>query len=128
MLQGERLCKGVIAVSVEITKEATKRFTMECDYCETQFQYSLADCTRRGYNYYIGCPWCKAELSHFNRIREIPKFDIQQDKIEMLRDFAESLKREFPNNAERYFGYKLKEAISKKYSELLKEIKYGKGN
>jgi hypothetical protein len=110
-------------MAVEITKEAVKRFTMECDKCETQFQYSLSDCTRRGYSYFIECPFCKVELSHFNRIREIPKFDIQQDKIEMLRDFAEYLKRQFPNNAEQYFGYQFKEAISKKYSELLKEIK-----
>jgi hypothetical protein len=115
-------------MAVEITKEASKRFTMECDKCETQFTYSLSDCTRRGYNYYINCPWCKEELYHIKRIREIPLYDIQQERIEMLKDFADAIKREFPNNTEFYLGYKFKDVISEKTREFIKEIKNGKGN
>lgn len=107
----------------EITKLAPKRFTMECERCETQFMYSLSDCKRRGYNYYIRCPWCNNDISHIKRIREIPKSDIQEEKMFLLKDFADAIKKQFPVNAEMYLGYKIKDVVNRKTREFVREIK-----
>jgi hypothetical protein len=112
-------------MSVEIVKVAQKRFTMECDNCETQFEYSLSDCNGLGYSFFIECPWCKQQLSHLKRIREIPKYDLQQKMISLLRDFVEEVKKEFPNNTDFYLGSKLRDCLSRKYSQIVKEIKNG---
>ena len=101
---------------------------MECSECETQFNYSLSDCTRMGYNFYVKCPWCNTSLSHFYRIKETPKYDIQQSKIELLKDFAESIKMEFPKEGEVYAGYMFRKVISQKCAEFIKDIKNEKDN
>lgn len=110
-------------MATELIKHSPKRFTMECSECESQFNYSLSDCTRIGYNFYVKCPWCNASLSHFYRIKEIPKYDVQQSRIEMLKDFAEAIKKEFPNVSDVYTGYMLRRVISQKCSEFIKDIK-----
>lgn len=110
-------------MAVEITKEASKRFTMECEKCETQFSYSLSDCERKGFSYYIKCPWCNTRLSHIKRILEIPKNDITNQKIKLLKDFCDDVRQEFSANNKIYLGYDIREVLKKKCYLYIKDIK-----
>ena len=110
-------------MAVEIIKDAPKRFVMECEKCETQFMYSLSDCERKGFSYYIKCPWCEARLSHIKRIREVPKQDIINQKIELLKDFCDDVRQEFSKNNEMYFGCDIREVLKKKCYLYIKDIK-----
>jgi hypothetical protein len=58
-------------MATKIIREPTNIFVMECQRCECAFTYQREDLVKYISCYYVKCPYCKDEISHNLRKKDV---------------------------------------------------------